>query len=178
MNTARARSLVLAGSAGVLVMASYVGVTFTRDGLAPGERISLALCSPTHVTGRVVHVTLNDRSLVMLAATVMAPSLSVSPTSVPSGAVTFVATNVGAMRHSLSVWPVPTDVSTSELAHLVSSSPSLAQASSSCGEGPGRGIAPGQSSWTSLTLTPGTYVLVGDSRGATSSAMTSEFHVS
>ncbi len=178
MNIVRARSLVLAGSAGVLVMASYVGVTFTHDGLAPGERLSLERCGPTHLAGRVVHVTLNDRSMVMLAATVMSPSLSVSPTSVPSGTVTFVATNVGAMRHSLSVWPVPSDANASELARLVSSSPSLAQASSSCGEGPGGGIAPGQSSWVSLTLARGTYVLVGDGHGVKSSAMTRELRVS
>ena len=178
MNIARARTLVLAGGVGVLVMASYVGVTFTHDGLAPGERLSLARCGPAHVAGRVVHVTLSDRSLVMLAATVMAPSLSVSPTSVPSGTVTFVATNVGAMRHSLSVWPIPADANTGELTRLVSSSPSLAQASSSCGEGPGGGIAPGQSSWVSINLARGTYVLVGDGRNINSSAMTRELRVS
>jgi hypothetical protein len=159
-------------------MASYVGVTFTHDGLAPGERLSLTHCVPAHVAGRVVHVTLDDRSLVMLAATVMAPSLSVSPTSVPSGTVTFVATNIGAMRHSLLVWPVPAGANTSELARLVASSPSLAQASSSCGEGPGHGIAPGQSSWVSLSLARGTYALIGNSRGVTSSAMTKIIRVS
>ena len=170
MNLARSRALTVLGVLGLVATASVVGVTFTSDGVAPGHRLALT-CAPT-VTGPVVHVTLNDRGTAILGtSSLMVLSLHVSPTTIASGPVTIVATNVGALRHALYVWPVRRDVDATGLVQLASDSPSLGEASRSCGRGRGGGIAPGSSSWITLSLARGTYMLACDERGYYTSDM-------
>lgn len=176
MTLARARALTGLGAAGLFVVASVVGVTFTRAGLRPGQRIAID-CAVAH-SGPVVHVTLSDRGTAILGAgTVMVLSLHATPTTMPSGEVTFVATNVGALKHSLFIWPVRQRRDASTVAQLASASPSLGEVSRSCGAGRGNGIAPGASGWISLSLTRGIYVLACDQRGYYTSDMVRELRV-
>jgi len=59
----------------------------------------------------------------------------------------------------------------------VSEEGSLGEASSSCGEGPGDGIAPGAASWVSLELAPRRYELICNLPGHYAMGMFTELDV-
>ncbi len=90
--------------------------------------------------------------------------LTADATSVPHGTVSFVATNLGSINHEFVILPLPDSqiVGTRPLRgdSTVDETGSVGEASNSCGAGPGDGIAPATSSWTTVTLAPGRYELV------------------
>jgi uncharacterized cupredoxin-like copper-binding protein len=91
--------------------------------------------------------------------------LYASPTSIPSGKVTFVATNTGGLNHELLVLPAPADGPGTRAVGTdgkIDESSGLGEASKSCGSGTGDGITPGARSWVTLDLKPGTYELLCD----------------
>jgi uncharacterized cupredoxin-like copper-binding protein len=86
------------------------------------------------------------------------------PRTVTAGPVTLVAVNHGSRTHELVVLPLgphtPAGRRPVGSGRAVGESTAVGEASYSCGAGTGRGIAPGQSGWTTVDLTRGRYELV------------------
>ena len=121
-----------------------------------------------HLPGTVVRVDLTNRGGPMMPGrATMHPRLmraGAEPSTVPAGVVAFLVTNRGGIDHELVIMPLGenqdpgtrptgTDTKTDE-------TPSLGEASTTQGQGPGHGIRPGTQSWVTLTLTPGRYELL------------------
>lgn len=90
--------------------------------------------------------------------------LTTDVSSVPSGAVSFIATNLGSVNHELVILPLPGSqiVGTRPLRDdsTIDETASVGEASNTCGSDSGDGIAPSGSSWTTVTLAAGRYELV------------------
>ncbi len=90
--------------------------------------------------------------------------LTASPSSVAAGPVSFVATNAGSVDHEFLILPLSKNqiVGTRSIQSdgTVDETGSLGEASNTCAAGTGDGIAPGTSSWVTVTLRPGRYELV------------------
>lgn len=122
-------------------------------------------CSVPHLAGLRVDVTLSDAGDAMMSKRPMIATLTVDPTVVPAGNVSFVAVNNGALVHEMVVLPLPSDgpgTRPTGADGKINESQSLGEASRSCGAGAGNGIAPGSVGWTTMTLKPGRYELVCD----------------
>ena len=117
-----------------------------------------------NLPGTVVDVTLTNAGGPMMGRAGGMMRLVATPTSVASGQVSFVATNTGSVNHELVVLPLPGNqiVGTRAIQPdgTVDETSSLGEASNSCAAGTGDGIAPGSSSWVTVTLAPGRYELV------------------
>ena len=91
-------------------------------------------------------------------------SLSLSPTTVPRGQVSFRVVNRGAWVHELAVLPLGSGQNIGqrriEAENKVDESASLGHVEGSCGADEGDGIVPGATGWTTITLAPGRYELV------------------
>jgi sulfocyanin SoxE-like protein len=135
---------------------------------------------PSGLPGTVVEVHLADMAGGMMwgGGRMM---LRVVPSVVRPGTVTLVAYNMGTRPHELVVLPlaggqvvgrrvVGTDGKVDESA-------ALGEASTSCGSGPGEGIAAGSASWVTLTLAPGRYELVCNLKNHYPSGMYAELDV-
>lgn len=166
MTKSTARLSVIIGSIGLLSLLTIAGVGFNQGHIGDERAQSLTSCGPTQPSGAVVHVTLSDRGNAMMgASTLMMVSLYASPSTVPSGNVTFVATNVGGLTHEFLVLPAPRDGVGTRVTGVngkINESTSLGEASTSCGRGAGSGISPGTTSWVTLHLSPGNYELLCD----------------
>jgi len=101
----------------------------------------------------------------MMGPSPMMFGLTASPTSVPAGRVTFVATNYGRLNHEFLVLPMAAYGLGTRPAGAdgkINESSSLGEASKFCAAGAGNGISPGARSWVTLNLRPGTYELLCD----------------
>jgi uncharacterized cupredoxin-like copper-binding protein len=126
-----------------------------------------------------VDVVLSDMGGMMGGGWMM--SLTASPSTVAAGDVSFRVSNAGMMVHELVVlplppggagtWPIGSDGRVSEAG-------SLGEASRSCGEASGEGIAPGATGWVTLQLAPGRYELVRNLPGRYAMGMFAELDVS
>jgi uncharacterized cupredoxin-like copper-binding protein len=91
-------------------------------------------------------------------------SLSLSPTTVPQGQVSFRVVNTGAWTHELAVLPLGPAQNIGqrriEADNKVDESASLGHLEGSCGADEGDGIVPGATGWTTITLAPGRYELI------------------
>ena len=166
MTRARAQSFAIVGAVGLLSLVTLAGIGFAPGRFAAEPNLTLANCAPTRPAGTVVHVTLADGGGSMMGGrNLMMVSLNTSPSEVPTGDVTFVATNVGALNHEFLVLPAPHDgVGTRAVGSngKIDETTSLGEASTSCGRGPGQGISPGTTSWVTLHLSRGNYELLCD----------------
>ncbi|MDQ2959686.1 MAG: hypothetical protein M3R48_01350 [Candidatus Dormibacteraeota bacterium] len=94
----------------------------------------------------------------------MSMGVTVTPTTIGAGDVTFVAANVGSITHELVVLPLRQGGSVGELSASadgkVSESTSLGEASKPCGAGAGEGVTPGSAGWVTMHLAAGRYELV------------------
>lgn len=119
-------------------------------------------CNPPELPGQIVDVALSDMGGGMMGGRHMmnvAASLSV----VNAGQVSFRVSNVGMMVHELIVLPLPPGgVGSRPIGPggQVSEAASLGEASRSCGEGAGDGLAPGSLGWVTLQLVLGRYELI------------------
>ena len=145
------------------------GMMGTRSNTGGSTRTSSLTCAaPSDLPGANVQVTLADMGMSrMMGATAPlgAPMrLRTSTVSVPAGAVSFVAANVGRRTHELVVLPLANGAQAGALAAgadgKIAEAGSLGEASASCASGTGDGIASGSIGWTTVTLTPGRYELV------------------
>lgn len=126
---------------------------------------AIASCEPSHAASQVVQVGLSDGGNGMMGAAPMMLRLIPNPSTVSTGKVTFVVTNYGALNHEFLVLPMPVDgIGTRPVGSngKIDEAQSLGEASTSCGAGPGNGIASGARSWVTLTLRPGSYELLCD----------------
>jgi len=150
----------------LLSLGSVVALIAVRGVTVDGRSLALAGCEPAATYGSVVQIQLTDAAGgMMMGGSTMMVRLSASPTSVPSGAVTFVATNTGALDHELLIAPVRPDGPGTRPVGAdgkVDESSSLGEASRSCAAGVGDGISPGARSWVTVHLAPGTYELLCD----------------
>lgn len=165
----------------LLATASVATLAVLRGQSDGGASLSLASCQPVRPQGSVVQVQLSDRGGGMMGGTAMMVSLRVDQTSVPSGMVTFVTTNTGALNHELLILPVPQDGPGTRPVGTdgkVDETSSLGEASKSCGSGTGDGITPGARSWVTVNLKPGTYELLCDVPWHYANGMFSEIVVS
>lgn len=91
--------------------------------------------------------------------------LNVDHAVVPHGTVSFVVTNGGSITHEMVVLPDDHVFGTRPMGadNRIDETGSLGEASKTGGKGAGRGIAPGASSWLTITLKPGQYELVCNS---------------
>jgi uncharacterized cupredoxin-like copper-binding protein len=158
--------LLVVGIVAVLSMLSTIGLAAVFHSSDGSQVLSVASCGPTNSQGSVVQVQLSDRGGGMMGGgSGMMVLLYASPTSIPSGKVTFVATNTGGLNHELLVLPAPADGPGTRAVGTdgkIDESSGLGEASKSCGSGTGDGITPGARSWVTLDLKPGTYELLCD----------------
>jgi uncharacterized cupredoxin-like copper-binding protein len=180
MTAARRPLLVAALVAAViaLVASAAVAVGAGNGGALPGGIGFLPGFSPAapSLPGTVVNVSLTDmggsmmgqrgdmmgqRSGMMSGGSMR---LSADHTTVPHGTVSFLATNGGSINHEMVVLPLPASgvVGARPMGAdaKISEAGSLGEASNTNGKGAGQGVAPGASSWITVTLTPGQYELV------------------
>lgn len=159
----------------LLAGASTLVIAAARGGFDTGRgrfRSAPTSCTVPNLSGAVVDVTLTNMGGPMMGGPMLGGGavrggmmrLSTSTSSATSGTVSFVATNVGSVNHELLVLPLPEGqiVGTRAIRDdgTVDELGSLGEASNTCGAGTGDGIAPGTSSWVTLTLAPGRYELV------------------
>jgi uncharacterized cupredoxin-like copper-binding protein len=160
------------------------------DQLMMGRRpSSSAPCVVPTLAGTVIDVRLSDANTAMMRngqsdwhqwrAGMM--SMSVMPSTVRAGDVSFRVANVGGLKHELLVMPLatgtPAGTRVMDSHGKVDETTLLAEASTSCGRGPGSGIAAGSSSWVSLTLAPGRYELLSNIPGQYAAGMRTELVV-
>ena len=180
MTAARRPLLVGALAAAViaLVASAAVAVGAGNGGAIPGSIGLLSGSSPAapSLPGTVVNVSLADmggsmmgqrggmmgqRSGMMSGGSMR---LSADHATVPHGTVSFLATNGGSINHEMVILPLPASQSVGARPTgadaKVDEAGSLGEASNTNGKGAGQGVAPGASSWITVTLAPGQYELV------------------
>lgn len=143
----------------------------TGMGTAPGSsQARLSCTAPASLPGQTVSVSLTD--IGMMNSPMMGGSapmgermtLSATPTSVPAGQISFVASNLGGRTHELVILPLPAGASAGKRVPgpegKIDEAGSLGEASASCAAGTGEGITSGTTGWITVTLPPGRYELV------------------
>ena len=136
-------------------------------------------CSPPVLPGQTVDVVLSDMGGMMMGGRMM--RATATPSTVPPGEVSFRVWNSGMMVHELVVLALPADGPGTRSVGSdgrVSEEGSFGEASRSCGEGAGEGIAPGAMGWVSLHLDPGRYELICNLPGHYAAGMFAELDVS
>ncbi len=149
----------------------------------------VASCMPPALDGQVIDVTLSDMGGMPGAAGMMGRggmmggrmmSVSVSRSAVPAGEVSLRVRNTGMMVHELLVLPLTSGAPGARAVGpdgRVDEAGSLGEASKSCGEGEGDGIAPGATSWVTLRFAPGRYELICNEPGHYAMGMFTELDV-
>jgi uncharacterized cupredoxin-like copper-binding protein len=173
--------------AAVVLLVGVVG-PMIANGATLGYVPGISPCNVPALSGTVVNVTLWDMmgggtmNGGMMGGRMMA--VSASPESVPAGEVSFRVVNQGGMLHELVVLPLAAGQAIGTRARpigydgKVSETGSLGEASKSCGQGAGNGIAPGATSWVMLQLQPGRYELICNLQGHYAMGMYTELDVS
>ena len=129
---------------------------------------SLSCAEPTSLPGTTVRVILGDMGMTSMMSG-DAPlgghmMLRAVPARVPAGQVSFEVANMGWRTHEMVVLPLAAGQSAGKRVPgadgKVDETGSLGEASASCTEGAGEGIASRSIGWVTLTLPPGSYELV------------------
>jgi len=186
MSRARTGYALALGAAVLVLIGSTAAVAANIDTIDPGTSAgsgmmgsrsntggstgtsSLTCAAPNHLPGTTVQVVLADMGMSrMMGATAPlgAPMrLRASTVSVPAGAVSFVASNVGWRTHELVILPLSDGAQAGAAVAgadgKIAETGSLGEASASCASGTGDGIVSGSAGWTTVTLAPGRYELV------------------
>ena len=136
-------------------------------------------CNPPTLPGRtVVDVVLSDMGGGMMGGHMM--NVVASPSAVAAGGVSLSVWNVGMMVHELIVLPLsPGAAGTRPVGAggQVSEAGSRGEASKSCGEGAGGGIAPRSVSWVTVYLAAERYELICNLPGHYAMGMFTELDV-
>ena len=160
----RSREIWLVSFAVAALTLASIPVFVVATNAGPGRSLTPKNCLPIHPAFAQVQVTLSDGGAMMGGSSMMV-SMNADASSVPAGAVTFVASNFGHLNHELLIFPMATDgLGTRPVGTggKIDESSSLGEASRSCAGGVGDGIAPGTRSWITVNLGPGTYELLCD----------------
>jgi uncharacterized cupredoxin-like copper-binding protein len=175
----------------VLIAVGLIGVSATAWGVAvsghdPGGGPwgtsngvhGTTTCNLPTLPGQNVDVVLTSMGGGMMGGHMM--SISLSPSTVAAGDVSFRAWNEGSEVHELVILPLPSGEPGAQPVgpdNQVSESGSLGEASNACGEGAGEGIPPGSASWVTLHLDPGRYELICNLPGHYAGGMFAELDV-
>ena len=191
MTAPRRPLLVVALVAAVtaLVVSAAVAVGVGNGGVIPGGSgfLSGSARAAPSLSGTVVNVSLTDTGGSMMGRRggmmgqgggMMSGGsmrLSADQATVAHGTVSFLVTNGGGINHEMVILPLPDSqtVGTRPIGGVakIDEAGSLGEASNTNGKGAGEGVAPGASSWTTVTLTPGQYELVCNLPGHYSAGM-------
>ena len=165
----RHRGLVAAAVVAVAILAvgsaTVITAVVNRRATARNGAYGAISCTAPQLPGAIVTVTMADRGNSMMGRSPMMVTLRATPTTVSSGQVSFVVRNQGALAHELVILPLSTDgpgTRPSGADGKIDESQSLGEASKSCAEGTGDGLAPGSTGWVTVNLKPGRYELVCD----------------
>ncbi len=174
MTTTPGRSRAVIAVAAIVVVVLAVGSASLIVGVA-NRRTTLrnrafgaVSCTSPRLPGRTIEVTMSDRGNSMMGARPMMVTLRADPGTVASGQISFVVHNDGALVHELVILPLPTDgpgTRPTGKEDKIDESQSLGEASKSCADGAGDGIAPGATGWVTVTLGAGRYELVCNEPG-------------
>jgi uncharacterized cupredoxin-like copper-binding protein len=169
MRTSRDRGIGVVGLAVIAVVVLAV-LSVTLIAAAASRRSTLGSivyrrtpCTVPHLSGTTVAVTVSDRGNAMMRGGPMMATLRANPSAVTAGRVSFVVENRGALPHELVVLTLPAGgpgTRPTGTDGRIDEAQSSGEASASCAEGTGDGIAPGSTSWVTITLPPGRYELV------------------
>ena len=169
------------------MMGGSAGSSGGMMGSSGGYHYSRLSCSASvALRGTMVRVVLADMGMTRMMggdAPMGAPMrLNAAPGSVPAGAVSFVASNMGWRTHELVVMPLAGQGSAGQRVPgpdgKLSEEGSVGEASASCAAGTGEGIASGAVGWVTLTLAPGRYELVCNLKNHYANGMHAELDVS
>ena len=145
--------------------ATLIAAVVNRRTTVHNRAFGVVTCAAPHLPGKTVNVTLSDRGDAMMGRAPMMVTLRANPSTVTTGPVSFVVHNQGALAHELVILPLPADGPGTRPTGpdgKIDESQSLGEASKSCAQGAGDGIAPGSTSWVTVSLTSGRYELVCD----------------
>lgn len=182
-----AAAATLALTATSMAVLAATGAPESRGWTATGTQrgpLASSCQLPSSLPGPRVTVALADMGGMMGGPSMMSRGpmmLRPSRQTVPAGTVTFAAVNYGTRRHELVVLPLPSG--TPAGARLVGAdgkideADSLGEASRTCGDGSGDGIAPGTAGWVTITLRPGRYELLCNLPRHYGAGMFAEFDV-
>ena len=152
-----------------------------------GYHYSTSTCSaPTALPGSTVRVVLADMGMTQMmggdAPMGARMTLVPTPATVPAGAISLVAQNLGWRTHELVLLPLAGGAGAGQRVPgadgKVDEAGSLGEASASCAAGSGKGITAGAVAWTTLTLAPGRYELVCNLKNHYANGMHQELDVS
>jgi uncharacterized cupredoxin-like copper-binding protein len=144
-------------------------------------------CTTPNLSGTVVNVVLTNMGGPMMGQSNGmifggAMRLSTDRATVTSGTTSFLVTNVGSVSHEMLILPLPNSQIVGTLPiggdGRVDEVGSLGEASNTCGEGAGQGIAPGATSWVTVDLAPGRYELICNLPGHYAAGMYTQLTVS
>jgi uncharacterized cupredoxin-like copper-binding protein len=177
--------LIVLGLAGLIGTAwafaarsdSYGSRRWMTYGPVAGLRVG-PTCDPPTLPGQTVDVVLSDMGGMIGGSRTM--SVAASPSLIPAGEVSLRLWNAGMMVHELVVLPLPPGGAGTRVIGSdgrVSEGGSLGEASRTCGEGAGDGIAPGAAAWVTLHLDPGSYELICNLPGHYAMGMFAELGV-
>lgn len=133
-----------------------------------GYHYSRLACAAPTLPGTTVQVTLADMGMTqMMGGTAPMGAqmmLRAAPVAVPTGAVSFVTSNMGWRTHELVVLPLADGATVGRRVPggdgRIDEADSAGEASAGCAAGAGDGIGSGQVGWVTMTLTPGRYELL------------------
>lgn len=146
---------IVAGVALVIGISALVALDDGQSATPANGAYGTITCTAPTLPGTAVDVQVTDAGDSMMGQTPMRATLLATPTSVSAGTVSFVVANAGALVHELVILPLPADgpgTRPTGSDGKIDESQSLGEASRSCGSGTGDGIAPGSTSWTTVTL--------------------------
>ena len=156
-------ALVVVGVAGLIGTAWVFGAGVVGPGSGMWRPLAGGpTCAAPTLSGETVDVTLADMGGGMMGGRSMM-TVTADPSIVGAGQISFRVRNGGMMVHELVVLPLPPGGAGSRSIDpngQVSEVDSPGEASRSCGEGPGDGLAPGSLGWVTLHLGPGRYELI------------------
>ena len=168
--TSRTMTAAIIGSVAVLAAASLLTIAAIGGSFDHGRgSFARRTCAVPALAGTVIDATLTNMGGPMMRRPgngVMGGMmrLSLDRSNVSNGQVTFLAINGGNVNHELIILPLPTDqiVGTRRIGAdaKVDEAGSLGEASSTCAQGSGQGIAPGAQSWVTVTLPAGRYEVI------------------
>jgi uncharacterized cupredoxin-like copper-binding protein len=145
--------------------ATLVVVFWNRRASVRSNAFGVVTCAAPQLPGERVDVTLSDRGNAMMGRAPIMVTLHASPSAVSTGQISFVVANRGALAHELVILPLASDgpgTRPTGADGKIDESQSLGEASKSCADGAGDGLAPGSTGWVTATLKPGRYELVCD----------------
>jgi hypothetical protein len=164
---------------------SGAGMGGTASGDGAYHYAALTCAAPESLPGTTVQVLLGDMGMTqMMGGTAPIGArmmLRSSLVSVPSGSISFVASNMGWRTHELVIVPLAAGQAAGRRVPAsdgkIGESGSVGEASGPCSAGTGDGLTARTVGWTTVTLAPGRYELVCNLANHYANGMWQEFDV-